>query len=122
MEEPPSNWRGSANFGMVGAAIDADAAFVRTLAREATREARIGDPQSITQGAPYGLRISDWSVSPREGGLLLSTVAMEGTSYFGFLGRGDGNGDERGDVGRREDLLFFAKCVVFCVMKIHKCD
>ena len=81
---------------------------------KAAREARIGDPQSITQGAPYGLRISDWSVIPREGGLLLSTVAMEGTSYFGFLGRGDGNGDERGDVGRREDFLFFAKSIFLC--------
>ena len=113
MEEPPSNWRGSANFGMVGAAIDADAAFVRALARKTTREARIGDPQSITRGAPYGLRISEWSVSPREWGLLLSTVAMEGSSYFGFLGKGNGNGDEGGDVGRREDLLFFAKYIIF---------
>ena len=63
----------------------------------------------------YGLRISDWSVSPREGGLLVSTVAMEGTSYFGFLGREDGNGDERGDVGRREDLLFFLQNPSFFV-------
>ena len=68
-EATPSDWRGSANFGIFGAAIDAEGAFVRAEARKAAREARIGDPQSITQGAPYGLRISDWSVSPREGDL-----------------------------------------------------
>ena len=100
--------------------MDADDGFVRALAREACAKARIGDRQSISQGAPYGLTISEWNVSPLEGALLLQTVAMEGTSYFGFLGRGDGNGDERGDVGRREDLFFFAKSIVFRVMKMSR--
>ena len=86
---------------------------MRTLARKHARETRFGDPQSMPEGAPHGLRIWEWSVRPLEGGLLLATAVVRGTSYFCFLGRGDGNGDERGDVGRREDLLFFAKSIVF---------